>query len=300
MKLHVVYRSVGWENGKPRPRYYSKDLCLLSLLHAVEDHDAPVETIFLNDGEIPAERLALMEAGGEVLQVATPPGRARDGLLKGRGGSGVIRSHLEGMALADSRGWPGEDIVYFVEDDYLHRPESLSKLAQAADRVPGASYFGLYASIDRRRARGFEIDDTLWLAAESTTLTFAARIAALRDDRWLHRFGLFARGAMDLDVCLAYQGHRPHRWNRMIGSLFGKGPDAPLPPAERLKMLSVQTAVNLLAVKQGFDPRLLIAPASALATHMETPHLAPGFDWESLARETAARAARDGRPAPAV
>jgi hypothetical protein len=66
--LHIIYRSYGGENRKGRPDYYSKILALASLVRSFRQvTPGEAELIFLNDGPIPADRLRLMEASGEVL-----------------------------------------------------------------------------------------------------------------------------------------------------------------------------------------------------------------------------------------
>ena len=57
--LHVVYRSYGGENAKGRPPYYSKLLALTSMVRAAELAGEHVHLVFLNDGTIPADRLAV-------------------------------------------------------------------------------------------------------------------------------------------------------------------------------------------------------------------------------------------------
>src|SRR5688500_12626991 len=74
--LRIVYRSSEAENTKPRPPYYSKTLALASVLRAVAPLGADAEIEFVNDGEIPAERLALMEAHGTVRVIEGGSNRA--------------------------------------------------------------------------------------------------------------------------------------------------------------------------------------------------------------------------------
>ena len=67
MTLHLVYRSYGGENLKRRPFYYSKMLALISFVRAATKvRDA--ELLFLNDGPIPDDKLAVMSRYGRVVQ----------------------------------------------------------------------------------------------------------------------------------------------------------------------------------------------------------------------------------------
>ena len=298
MRIHVVYRSTGTENRKARPAFYNKLLSLLSFLRALEACDAPVETVFLNDGPIPGERLELMRSAGEVVALARASSSPYRRVLPHTtmGGVGVTRSYLAALSLVEARGWPDDELVYFVEDDYLHHPQALARLFEVTGAFRQASYFGLYATIDWKRTVPLHLDGSRWYTAESTTLTYAARIGALRADKWIHRLGLFAGGAADRDICLTYQGIRPFRWTYLLGDLLGNAPGHPGTAAGRVKRAGLQTAMNVLAVKSAFRRRVLICPDPPLATHLEIPYLASGVDWNAVARETLAWAREQDLP----
>ena len=69
MTHRLVYRSYGGENRKQRPDYYSKVLTLTSFVRAAARLPA-ADIIFLNDGPVPGDRLAIMERFGRVIQLA--------------------------------------------------------------------------------------------------------------------------------------------------------------------------------------------------------------------------------------
>jgi hypothetical protein len=298
--LHVVYRSTGRENRKPRPPFYHKQVSLLSFLRTAEACETPVEIVFLNDGPIPPERLQLMSAAGDIssvpLATELPGGaRARHALRHGRGGGGPIRSYLEALALVHERGWPDDDLVYFVEDDYLHRPEALEDLLAAAEAVPQASYFAPSGSIIWPDTDGFVVGNRNWFTAESCTFTYAARISALKDDRLIHRIGVFAGNTFDRAICRTYQGIRPYQWNHMVGDLISGRPGPAEPFSARMKRISLQTVMNLFAIKVGVGRRqVLIVPEPAQAAHLELATLPPGIDWAAVAADTAEWAKRSG------
>src|SRR6266511_6323917 len=132
-RLQVIYRSHGRENTKGSPPYYRKLLALVSLLRAAEEAREPVDLVFLNDGWIPPERLAIMRSAGEVVA------EARLG-----GNEGSFRKAL---AIPRVRKWSDDDLVWFAEDDYLYDPRALAGLIGAAAAMPEADYLALYASI---------------------------------------------------------------------------------------------------------------------------------------------------------
>jgi hypothetical protein len=300
LTLRAIYRSTASENGKPRPPFFSKLLSLASFLRAVEELGQPVDILFLNDGGIPPDRLRVMEAAGEVGWLPQTDLHRR--LLyrdqTGPGGGGMARSYLGSMAAVERKGWPDEDVVYLVEDDYLHAPDALRCLLDGAAAIPEASYIALYATIDWARTRTLPVhsDGYGWHTAISTTSTFAARVGALRIDRWIHRLGYF--GCLDpgQDIGYAYQGIRSYPWSTLLGSVFGRGAYGSGSVLGRSKRAAVQGLMNALAIKSSFAPHLLVAPVPAAATHLHFPYLAPGVDWERIAEETFVWARERGIP----
>jgi SAM-dependent methyltransferase len=115
----------------------------------------------------------------------------RDG---GDGNSACFLGALR-YALAE---YDDDDVVYFVEDDYLHAPGALAALRAAfAAGGPPAEYATLYDHPDKYT--GSPPPARLWVAAggghwreaPSTTCTFAARVRTVRRDMPLFEF--FAR-----------------------------------------------------------------------------------------------------------
>lgn len=266
MAIHLVYRSSGKENTKPRPRFYSEALALASFLRAV-DQSSVVNVIFLNDAPIPRGTLKMMGKAGEVLN--------RNGLT-------LERSYREAITLPLERGWPSSDLVYLSEDDYLFRPEAFTRLARAARDIPQAAYFAFYASTatEQRRLPTAHGD---WRLAESTTSSFGARISVLAADRWLYSVGSLAGGAFDHSVCMAYSGRAPYDWRTLAPDAMRGATGAIRTGATRAVCRST---LNLGSYAYRCRPRLLVHPVPALATHMERPHLATGVDWAEVATET--------------
>lgn len=288
MRVHAVYRSTVRENSKPRPAFYSKLLSLYSFLRAVEECEHNVELTFLNDGAIPGDRLRPMAAWGRILDVAdvSPPTAGRQLRHTTSGSTGLTRSYFAALDLADREGWGQDELVYYVEDDYLHAPMALARLVEAAERIPDASYFSLYAHRGRREGTGpLDTAGGSWHLAESTTSTFAARVGALRADRWIHRLSFFAGGTADEDTCHAYQGILPFEWaglrRDLIGRTLGCGT-----PAGRIKRAAAQTALNALAVQRRRKPHLLAAPFPSMAMHCEGRFPGRADRWELLADES--------------
>ena len=287
--IHVIYRSYGGENKKGRPAFYSKLVALVSIVHALAEFEGKGEIIFLNDGPIPRDRLHVMERSGEIL--------ARSQL-------GMRGSMRTALALPAQRGWPDRDLVWFAEDDYLYRADSISALDSAAKEFPDAAYFALYATIGNRLPNGFPSDDARvpdgwrdseprlvqghpWRRALSTTSTFGARVEPLLEDRPMMHAAMWSGGAWDHTTCLIYQGYAPYPLPFVTQALR---------QAEGVKEWTRRAAVSAARLglngyqiarrRAGLGGKQLIAPDPALATHMETAYLALGTDWSAIAERT--------------
>ncbi|MHA6781821.1 hypothetical protein ACVGOW_12630 [Pseudonocardia saturnea] len=302
-RLRIVYRSSESENDKPRPSYYSKTLALASVLRAVESLPVRPEFVFLNDGDIPPERLDLMQAHGTV--------RALDG------GSNR-KTFRAAIAREAALATPSDDIVWFAEDDYLYSPGAFTTLMSAAEAFPHADYFSLYGSdaLDPttrgrrptlRDRPGAEADPqaqaagaTTWFRAYATTSTFGVRSRVLRADAALLRLLPYTGGAWDTATCLAYQGYRPFR----VGDLL---PDGDTPALRAVARGLVRVAVNVRSLRRPSRRRVQLGADPELIWHMEilgpttrTPPSAKTIttDWGRLAVDTMFWAADRGIPVP--
>jgi hypothetical protein len=292
-----VYRSYGGENMKDRPAYYSKLSCLLSFLRAADE--AGVRPLFLNDGPVPADKLELMHSAGDVLELP---------------GLGMRGSYWSALTVATDGRWGAGDVVVFSEDDYLYRPESLVRLSAAADAIPAADYFALYADTPAHRTyrdhplpegpRGWQdpppwdVDGQPWVRVRSTTSSFAARVGPLRQDLGIFRFCMFPHRTMlrDHDTCLLYQGFEPHSYTGLARAAVGLAGGTPRERLRAAVLSPVLFATNLRAHRRAARRRLLVAADPNLATHMESALLAPATDWSSVADETRRWATGRGRP----
>jgi hypothetical protein len=300
--LRLVYRSYGGENMKGRPAFYSKALALASFVRAARASGADV--VFLNDGPVPGDRLALMEGNGDV--VALPDGPV-----------GMRSSYRAALDVPAQRRWPGEDIVYFCEDDYLHQHDAFIGLQHAGTDLPQASYFALYASTPRHPAFGpgapfvapkgwkpaapATVGDRAWVNVPSTASTFGARVSAIGSDMGIFRQGMvpYRTRLLDHETCLVYQGHVPYPLAEVV---LG-------PPATRFRSGLPAVAVNavLSPFRIAFDaraltrrrtPHLLYAADPNLACHLESAFMSPGTDWALVARQTAEWAGDHGYVLP--
>lgn len=289
--MYIVYRSFGGENQKGRPAFYSKSVALASLIRAVEGTDARI--IYLNDGPIPPERLRLMEKTGEIVQIEGGP-------------VGMRGSYRAAVSLPLKRKMTDDDVVYFSEDDYLYHGEAIRALISAAEKLPEASYFALYASTPRHANPGefpngyttppvwvaqpdVVVDALTWAHVVSTASTFGARVSALRADRDIFEEAMwpFKRRLLDHETCIVYQGVTPYTAKELLWGRTGEYPFTPYGVVRRLGLTPFRVMLNVRAQFQR-TPHRLYAVDPNLACHLETRVMTPGRDWAALADEVAA------------
>lgn len=269
MRLHVVYRSAPVENNTARPPYYSKDACLGSFLVALDAARLPLgDVLFVNDGVIEGARRAAMENNGEVLELPR---------------IGNAPSYRAVLSLVEWRGWPDGDLVYLVEDDYLHLPDALTHLNEAAKGISHAAFFTLYRHPDvftrpvhqryRRKTRraATTIGEIRWEACWGTPLTYAARVRRLREVAGIQ--AVATRGSHPNDVAMwkATQRVGAHQL------LHAYSHDNRVTDLHALRSLAVE-----LVARRSLKQHLLMFPTPTLATHMTEPLISEGPDWASV------------------
>lgn len=168
-------------------------------------------------------------------------------LIRTNGGSSAGGFRIVLSAALDL---PSDEVVYFVEDDYLHLPGSREILLEGIER---SHYVTLYDHIDKyipASAGGnpFIGDDGAeetkvlltksrhWKLTNSTTMTFATTTDILREDA--------------------------HIWKKYITGTYPHDFDC------------------FMELRR--TGRTLISPMPSLSTHCDTPWVAPLINWETL------------------
>ncbi len=288
--IRLIYRSYGGENHKHRPEHYDKDLTLASFIRAARRADVPI--LFLNDGPIPKDRLAVMQSSGEVKQIADEP-------------VGMRTSYRTAWELPRALGWPPDTLVYFSEDDYLYHPDAFVALSNADCELHDATYFALYGSTNKyanptefpdqniypahfRRRPDRLIDGVNWVHIPSTASSFGARAGALAADHsiMVQSMHPFRKRYQDHETCLLYQGTAPFRGTEVLVGGRGSYPWTPWGIARRFGLIPFRVALNVRAWSRRRRPHPLYVAEPNLACHMEIPVMTPGRDWSAIAADT--------------
>jgi hypothetical protein len=103
-------------------------------------------------------------------------------------------SFLELLKLVESRNFSDETMIYFLEDDYLHREGWVDVLIEGL-HIPEVSYVTLYDHGDKYFAPEYQFltskiyttDTCHWRTTPSTTNTYAMKFKTLKRDLEIHR-----------------------------------------------------------------------------------------------------------------
>lgn len=170
---HCLFSSIS--QHKKRPPQFSHERCYENLLATINSEKANL-TFFLDIARGPREKHFIRE---EVVE--THQGSEAGSFL-------ALLDHVIALDL------PPETILYFVEDDYLHRPGWV-EILQEGFTLKGADYVTLYDHRDKYfdpsyrklRAELFATKSCHWRTTPSTTQTFATRVKTLLRDLSIHR-----------------------------------------------------------------------------------------------------------------
>lgn len=236
--LHIFYRLSDDGRTKQRLDYIGNRLCLENFLR-----EFPVEQTTLIADNVSDSTWNWLQAYSFKSLVQTRLGN-----------SGSFWRAFE-LALK----LPPHDEVYFVENDYVHRPGSMIALKEG---LRLADYVTLYDHPDKyvegvnpKVKRGGEVSRVLlsgsthWKHTNSTTMTFASKVGILRSDRLFFKH-----------YTVGWTTSRK-RWLRRFG------------PKRFPKDYRLFSALSF------WKGRRLISPLPGFSTHGEALWLAPLIDW---------------------
>lgn len=239
--MKVVYRISDKEKRTGKPAYVTQENCLRNFL-----------SVFLSGaGADPRFRLTVVADNVEDTTYEWLCSECGPDSTVVRTSLGNGLSFLRCLELAVKDEDPDE-LVYFVESDYIHRPGAPAALREAAARF---DYVTLYDHPDKYvhgpnplvHADGGEVTKVFlteschWKLTNSTCMTFASRVRTLRED----------------------------------AAVFRKYCETPGRPADFELFCELCKARRLVSSIPGF------------ATHGETAWLAPLIPWEEIAESSA-------------
>ena len=173
--MKIIYRISDSGYNKVKPAYINNEACLLNALDtfSTEKHD----WLVIADNVSEATKQMLERYVLNIKHVSVGHG------------AGTFN-----LALDEALQSPDEEIMYFLENDYLHKPNS-DKIIQEGLQL-GASFVSLYDHPDKylppsqggnpyceggaEDTRVYLTESTHWKITNSTTMTFAATVSTLK------------------------------------------------------------------------------------------------------------------------
>jgi len=234
--MKIIYRISDTGYNKVKPDYINNQSCLRNALKEFKDAN----------WTIIADRCSPETL--EMVEVETGAVSMKQFTLKE-----VSIGHGAGtfnLALDEALNLPNDEIVYFLENDYLHLPKSEKILKEGLNL--GASFVSLYDHPDKyldpsrggnpyceggaEETRVYLTESTHWKITNSTTMTFAAKVSTIRSSK---------------NVLRKHTSGTHHNDFHMFLELRKRGD-------------------------------LLITPIPGYATHGETAWLSPLTDWSKV------------------
>lgn len=230
--MKIIYRISDAGYNKIKPDYINNENCLKNFVYVFGNKN--VQIIADNCSEDTLKMIRKYIHPNQIKKVSVGHG------------AGTFNLALdEALKLDDN------EVVYFLENDYLHKPNADKILLEGFNT--GANYIALYDHPDKyidganpEVEGGGELTRVLlteschWKLTNSTTMTFASKVKTLREDEEILRS--FTQGSYPRDF-------------EMFLALRDKG-------------------------------KALITPIPGYATHGETAWLSPLINWNDISNNT--------------
>ena len=180
--MKVIYRISDSGYNKVKPDYITNEACLANAVNTFAGKDG---TPISADFTIIADNIS-QETNDMIQKYVT-----RSSIDYRQVGNGAKTFNI---ALDEALYYQDDDIIYFLENDYLHKPGSYKILREGF--TLGASFVSLYDHPDKyispneggnpyceggaENTRVYKTDSVHWKITNSTTMTFAAKVSTLK------------------------------------------------------------------------------------------------------------------------
>ena len=180
--MKLIYRISDSGYNKVKPDFITNEICLKNFVEVFLPNDF---TIIADNISEDTKKMILKYVPEECIQ-----------LVKVGHGAGTFNLALD-LALT----YDDNEIVYFIENDYLHTSDAKKILEEGFDI--GASFVSLYDHPDKYLApdrggnpycdggdedtRVYLTDNSHWKITNSTTMTFAAKVKTLKENEKILR-----------------------------------------------------------------------------------------------------------------
>jgi hypothetical protein len=229
--MRIIYRISDSGYNKIKPDYINNELCLKNASEVFTD--AIWSVIADNTSEKTNDMIQKYITKDSISYVSQ--------------GNGAATFNL---ALNEALKYDDDEIIYFIENDYLHKPNSQKIIEEGLSL--GASFVALYDHPDKyldpskggnpycgggaEDTRVYLTENTHWKITNSTTMTFAAKVSALKENEEILRHHTSGTHPNDFQMFMELRANN----------------------------------------------KLLVTPIPGYATHGETAWLSPLTDWSKI------------------
>ena len=175
--MKIIYRISDAGYNKVKPDYIDNEKCLQNFCNAFYEHINDIHIIADNCSEPTIDMINRYINPANIEKVSIG------------NGAGTFN-----LSLDKALKWKDDEIVYFVENDYLHKQNSPTILKEGFDL--GASFVALYDHPDKylspqnggnpyceggaEDTRVYLTNSCHWKITNSTTMTFASKVSTLK------------------------------------------------------------------------------------------------------------------------
>lgn len=195
--MKIIYRISDSGYNKVKPKYINNRNCLWNAINVFKDADWSIIADNISE-----------ETDNMIQQY-----KSRDHILYTSVGHGAGTFNI---ALNEALGYDDDEIVYFCENDYLHKPGSQKIIEEGINL--GADFISLYDHPDKyinganpyvegggEVTRVMLSESCHWKITNSTTMTFAAKVKTLRKTESILREYTQGSYPRDFDMFIALQ-----------------------------------------------------------------------------------------------
>jgi hypothetical protein len=182
--MKIIYRISDSGYNKVKPDYINNEKCLQNFCNAFYDHIYDIHIIADNCSDATLDIINKYIDPINIEKVSVGHG------------AGTFN-----LALDKALKWSDDEIIYFVENDYLHKPNSPEIIKEGLSL--GASFVSLYDHPDKyldpsrggnlyceggaEDTRVYLTDSCHWKITNSTTMTFASTVKELKKYEFILR-----------------------------------------------------------------------------------------------------------------
>ena len=156
---------------KPRPKWFDREKIFDNFLKTFNDNVKYVAVFDKGSGDINDHFISKKQVDTIEIEAGTE-----------------AKSFAQILKYVNNQNFNDEDIIYFVEDDYLHKPGWVDILLEGVNCI-GAEYFTLYDHPDKYylpmydslQSKIIQSPSTYWRTTPSTTCTFACKFSTLKN-----------------------------------------------------------------------------------------------------------------------